>query len=61
MNTPPSPPPDELFVVFDSQGPYGEPKDTEQEARETCERYSRIAAEPLKPYTFARYKLVSAH
>jgi hypothetical protein len=45
---------EQLFVVFDSHGPYEFWVD-ERKAMEFCDRYNQRANDPLKPYTYRRY------
>lgn len=46
--------PGELFVIFDSQGPY-EVRDSEKAAQRFCSKYNQRVNDPLQPYTFLRY------
>lgn len=50
--------PTEVFVIFDSQGMYGEPRETEQEVIDWCAKYNLRASDPLKPYRYRRYVIV---
>jgi hypothetical protein len=52
------PVPTELFVIFDSQGPY-EPCESELNAKVFCDHYNRRESDPLKPYTYRRYVLAA--